>query len=337
MRPRPRPLRLPLALLVGLLPGCAQSLGTGTRAARPGASAPAAPAARPEDPSLAAPPDPADPRVRRLGTLDALLARWDRAQGEGRPEAAALAAQLRAEVEAGYADVAAAHAGEAGPEGRLVATMALGFAPRAEATGLLVRTLNERDPRLVANALIALKLRADPATPLEPLVFYLRSSNEDVRRYAPLALAHVLEARRRAGAPADRATEATIFDRTLPAGRDADVLVRLHSIRLFGQLSLPEVGPVLRAFLDDPSSRLQVAAASALAARADPEAFPGVLRLLQQAPPQGRPLVADLLSTYAERLSGAPLPAAERQRLGVDPVAWARWYAGWQRSTRPPG
>lgn len=326
-----------LALAVGALAGCAQRPLSPTGPARPDPAAldPARRTAAPP-PARAVAQDPADPLVKRLGSIDRLLVEWDQAQGEGRGEAQGLAARLRGEVDAAWSDVVAAHDGQGGEDGRYLATMALGFASRPEATPRLMGTLEATDPRLVANALIALKLRADPATPLPALAFYLRSSDKDVRRYAPLALAHVLEARRRAGAPADAGAQGSIYDRCLPSARDADVLVRLHTVRLLGELDLPEAATTLRAILADPSTRIQLAAASALARRGEAAAFPEVVRLLHEAPDRGKPLVASILVAYAERLAGAPLALADRERLGTDSLAWSRWYGAWQK-TAPAG
>lgn len=325
-----------LALALGAQAGCARRPLAPTGPARPDPAGldPAQPTGAPS-PARVAAQDPSDPLVQRLGSIDRLLVEWDQAQGEGRAEAQGLAARLRSEVDAAWIDVLAAHDGQGGEDGRYLATMALGFASRPEATPRLVRTLEAADARLVANALIALKLRADPATPLPALAFYLRSADKDVRRYAPLALAHVLEARRRAGTPADAATEGSLYDRCLPSARDADVLVRLHTVRLLGELALPEAATTLRAILADPSTRVQLAAASALGRRGERAAFPEVVRLLHEAPDRGKPLVAAILATYAERLTGAPLPAAERERLGTDSLAWSRWYGAWQK-TAPP-
>lgn len=321
--PAARGFALGLLLVLG---ACAQRVGGSTSPARGQATAPAGAA-------LETPGAPVDPRTQRLAELDRLLVEWDRAQVQGRTAQAAETAQhLRTAADAAWSDLVAAHGGQSGDDGRYLATMALGFSGRAEATGLLVESLKSPDPRLVANALIALKLRADPATPVLPVAFYVGSAQADVRRYAPLALAHVLEARRGAGQAPDLDLEARLLPRLSPSLRDRDVLVRLHAARLLGEFSSAESLPPLRVLLRDPSTRIQLAAGAALARRADPDSFPEVVRLLHQAPESGKTLVTPVLALYAERLSGAPLADEERRRMGVSGIAWSRWYADWHRA-----
>jgi hypothetical protein len=123
--------------------------------------------ARPRRPAPAV-----DPGDATLAEIDRLLAQWDAAQGSGRlAEADLLKARLSAEVDAAFALVLGAARGERGQADADVGTMALAFSPRPEVTAVLAERLAEREQRLVANALIALKLRADPATPLPPVLW----------------------------------------------------------------------------------------------------------------------------------------------------------------------
>jgi HEAT repeat protein len=271
---------------------------------------------------------PDDPRSLRLAKIARMLEAWDESQGTGdERRAAAFAVHLKNEVDAGIEDVRAAFRGETGDEGRYLATMALGFASAPDGTTLLVERLKDDDPRLVANALIALKLRADPSTPLIPMARHVGSGSRDVRRYAPLALAHVLEARRRAGIAPDVAVEARVGPMLAKQAEDRDPLSRLHAARALGELSIPGAGPTLVKLVRDENDRVRMGAALALARRGEPEGLTEVVRLLDQGPAAGKPAVALILFLYAERLTGVPLSESEKQRLGTSPIAWLRWDA----------
>jgi HEAT repeat protein len=313
-------LGLALALLAAA-PGCA-----GQRVS--GGAAPAEPAkkATPQPPPPPLMPD--DPRSLRLAKIARMLEAWDESQGTGdERRAAAFAAHLKQEVDAGSEDVRAAFRGETGDEGRYLATMALGFASAPDATGLLVERLKDDDPRLVANALIALKLRADPSTPLIPVARHVGSGSKDVRRYAPLALAHVLDARRRAGVAPDVAVETRVGPMLAKQAEDRDALSRLHAARALGELSIPGAGPTLVKLVRDEHDRVRMGAAQALAGRGEPEGFADVVKLLDQATAEEKPVIAQILFLYAERLTGTPLTEAEKEKLGMSPIAWLRWNA----------
>jgi HEAT repeat protein len=269
---------------------------------------------------------PDDPRSLRLARIARMLEAWDESQGTGdERRAQAFAVSLRKEVDAAGADVRAAFRGETGDEGRYLATMALGFSSGADVTGLLAGRLGDKDPRLVANALIALKLRADPATPLVPIARHVNSGSLDVRRYAPLALANVLAARRKAGIPPDVRLETRVGPDLVAQAADRDALARLHAARALGELSVPGGGPTLVLLLRDEHPRVKLGAAEALARRGEPNGVREVVRLLEEMPKDEKPAVADILFLYAERLTGAPLSDAEKQRLGTSPMAWLRW------------
>ena len=306
-----------LALLAGALGGCAQGVD---RAPKP--SAPKSAPRAPQAPTVLT-----DPALIRLARIEQLVLAWDQAQGEGRAQDAdAFAARLRAEVDAGDADVRAAFDGAHGIEPRFLATMALGFSSAPDATALLVERLNESEARLVANALLALRVRRDPSTPLLPLAHYVGSEDPRVRRYAPLALAHVLDARRAAGVPPDAEMEARLVPRLAARAKDRDAAVRLHVARALGALRADGVGAVLLPMLRDHRPEVALGAASALARRGEPGGMPGVVQLLNDSPSDRRPPIAEALVRYAETLTGAPLPASERERLGVSPMAWLRWH-----------
>jgi hypothetical protein len=311
--------------VAALLPACQG----GGRLTAPAAPAPepraaaAKPAAKPPPPVM-----PDDPRSLKLARIARMLEAWDESQGTGDDRRArAFEVRLRQEVDAAAEEVRQAFRGETGDEGRYLATMALGFSSGADATGLLVDRLGDRDPRLVANALIALKLRADPATPLVPIARHVGSGSLDVRRYAPLALANVLAARRKAGVAPDVRLEARVGPDLAAQAEDRDALSRLHVARALGELSIPGAAPTLLVLIRDQHPRVQLGAAEALARRGEPDGLVEVVRLMEAAPKDGKAPFAEILFLYAERLTGAPLSAADRERLGTSGIAWLRWNA----------
>jgi HEAT repeat protein len=266
--------------------------------------------------------------LARLGTVDDLVTQWDASQADGREESAgALAGRIRGEVDADLPTFATAVRGDWGRRAQNVAVKALGFSGDPSATTLLVERLREADPAMVGNALIALKLRADPATPLPPIVALLRSKASDVRRFAPLALANVALAREGVGSP----VEPRIADEALPAlvslTQESDPVVRLHAAKAVGALRRPDANDFLVVLLRDEHPRIRVAAAAALERIGDPRTFPPVVRLLQASDDDVKPLVRDVLVSYAERLQGSPLTDAQKQELGTSAFAWERWFA----------
>lgn len=310
-------------LLSALLGACS---GTDARGAGAPAPADGGRAQRGQAPAVALTPE-----ERRLGDIDLRLAAYDVAQAEGRvQEAEARAAGLAQAVEADFDLLAGAARGAQGPEGAYVGTMAMGFARRPAATVVLVERLAERDPRLVANALLAVKLRADPATPLGALGRHVASRDADVRRYAPLAVARVLEARRRAGLAPDPVAEDELLQRMTATLADQDPLVRLHTARALGELADRRAIDLLMRLLEDASERVRLGAAVALGKHGHGPGFVRTVQWLEQAADEDKPLFAAALAAHAARLQGRPLSLEEERALGVSAPAWARWYAAWQ-------
>jgi HEAT repeat protein len=260
--------------------------------------------------------------------VDSLIAQWDALQGDGREdEAVAVAQKIRVEVDADEDAFVAAARGDFGVRRQYLGVQALGFASDPAATGLLVEHLSGVDPRLVGNALIALKIRSDPSTPLPPILGLLRKEALSVRRFAPLALANVLLARERAGIPLESQHAENAMTGLVGLIQDRDPFVRLHATKAMGALRRTEAVDFLVMVLRDEHVRIRVASAAALERIADPRAFPQVAGLLETCDEDTRVLVRDLLFSYAERLQGAPLTPAEREALGTSLPAWNRWFA----------
>ncbi|MGE0192028.1 MAG: HEAT repeat domain-containing protein [Planctomycetota bacterium] len=267
--------------------------------------------------------------------LEANLAGWEDARGSARPEEAdGYAWQLTQDVDANRPLLDTAAAGHVGKAQQALSLAVLGFATDPSATQLLVRGLTINDPRMVGNALIALGVRRDPDTPLGPVLAYCaRNRPAEVRRYAPLVLAHVLEARRELGQGLDVQGKRDALARLADLVGDPDPVVRLHTMRALGALDASGATEYLVEGLDDDHVRVRYAAAAALERSGDPAGFERVIVLLTKSPPDAKPMVVDLLASYAERLQGAPLSAEVRAGLGTHPRGWLQWFDAWRAST----
>ncbi len=327
--------RLALLVLVGALAGCKTS-PKGDRAA---ADADAGRAAPDGADVGAGTPALGREREERWFRIDALLMDWDATQQDGKDqEAAVLAAKLQQDVDADFGGLADAAAGKYGVKGEHLGVKALAFSKRPEATDILVTALRSRDQSLVGNALIGLKLRADPATSLPPIVGLLRAPFTEARRYAPLALANIVLARERVGRPIEEQTAEQAMTGLVGLVQDRDPFARLHAAKAMGALRRPEATDFLVLLLRDEHVRIRLAAAAALERIGDPRAFAQVVRLLDAVPEDQKPVVRDVLASYAERLQGRPLAPGQAAAFGVSPTAWDRWYVdNVTRSTPPPG
>ncbi len=326
MRRRTLNLTVGAAALLLALPACQQ---TGDGPAASGARARSTARGRPLEP---------EPVSERLARLDLWITEWDVARAEGQgARADALATRIRGEVDAGFGEVSAAAAGRAGLRARYLGVSALAFASRPEATRLLLEALEAGDAELAGNALVALRLRADPDTPLEALVVLSqRLQPPPVRRYAPLALAAVLDARARAGAPAPPvALEQQALAGLAGLANDREAVVRLHAARALGALRGVDPTPPLVQLATDADMRVRWAAAAGLERRGTPHGFAPVVRLLHDTPQESKHIIRDLLVTYANRLQGRPLTSAEIDALGIGARAWTQWFTAWQAAAGP--
>lgn len=335
---RPRtPNRLWLLVLLLALTGCRQ-----------GGAAPPPTPSRPGPGPMSLSPD--DPRMLRFHKVDMLVAQWDVAQASTRTDQAdALAAQIRSDVDAAFPDFVTASRGVLGMRLQYMAVSGLGFSARREATTALLDRFADTDPQLVGNALIALKIRADPDTPLAPLLKMATANATAPRRYAPLALAKVVEARWRTGRGVDPAMQKKAALVLSGIVADRDPFVRLHVASALGALRGPGCYDLLMILIRDNEIRIRLAAAAGLERIGDPRGFPEVIRLLQDVPEDVQPTVRDLLVSYAGRIQdGQALAQAEVQRLGSSVHAWSRWFNDYATSRglrldeghapgRPPG
>ncbi len=266
--------------------------------------------------------------------LDELIARWDAAQSSGDVnEADVIKSQLMTESDTQFDALATAAEGANGRAAQLLAVSALGFSSRPEATKVVTSALGNNDPRIVGNALIALKLRADPTTPLGPLMKWIEPRAPTLpRRYAPLALANVMEARNKSGYPTEVAAERQALLRLNTVVEDRDPFVRLHAAKAFGALQNVSTHTQLKQLIQDETLRVRWAAAAAYERSGDIRGFPMVLRVLNDTPAKSKHIVRDVLVTYAGKLQGSPLSEGEVQAMGAAPHAWGRWFSSLKES-----
>lgn len=316
---RPASTILVPGLVLLALAACRQTPG--------GQASPAPASARPTAGPVPSQPPPTDPRTLRFHKVDMLIAQWDVAQSSTRTDQAdALFQQIRVEVDAGFPDFVAAARGDQGMRMQYLAVGALGFSARPQATTALIEQLAGTDPQLVGNALIALKLRADPDTPLPPILRMVTANAPAPRRYAPLAVANIAEARWRTGRGMDPAMQRAATHVLSGVVADRDPYVRLHVAKALGALRGPGTYDLLMILMKDEEIRIRLAAAAGLERVGDPGGFPEVVRLLADAPDDLKPTVRDLLASYGGRLQGEPLDPQEVASLGVSPQSWQRWF-----------
>ncbi len=273
-----------------------------------------------------------DPRVQahlpQMQRVEGLLTRWDSLRADGRvAEADALAPRIGQEVDADFATFARGSRGELGPHAQYLSVSALGFSRNPQATRALLERLPDRDARLVGNALIALSVRADPNTPYDALLARIAPNMPlSVKRYAPLALANVMDARARSGVPADPAREQVALAKLGSVVVDHDAILRLHVAKALGAIRVPGTFEYLRVLIGDPNMRVRWAAAAALERKGEPAGFPEVVRLMHDVAPDSKAVIRDVLISYAAKLQGRPLTPGEIESLGTGPRAWSQWY-----------
>lgn len=322
----PRRLAIAVAVLacgLAVLPACRQGAG--------GANGQQAEPTRPLTPDT----DPrVTPHIDTFARAEAMVSRWDALRGDGRMlEARTLEPKIQAEVDASFPTFVRGARGELGPHAQYLAVSALGFSARPEATGALVERLAGNDADLAGNALIALGLRADPNTPMDVLLNRTTPAMpRAVKRYAPLALAKVMEARTAAGVPPNAGVQQQAVVRLGALAVDPDPIVRLHVVRGLQATQSPAAYDYLAVLVGDPQMRVRWAAAGALERIGDPRGFPSVVRLLHDAAPESKHVIRDILVSYAGRMQGRSLTRQEVDSLGTGPRAWSQWYTEYRRA-----
>lgn len=277
-------------------------------------------------------------RSERCFRVDALISDWDAAQQDGdEVRTETLAKKIGEETDGDFETFAAAAKGDYGVRVQYLAVKALGFSRNPRATGLLVMRLSSGDTDLVANALISIKLRADPSTSLAPLISLMRAKDPNARRFASLAFANVVLARERTGRPIEESYVSEALTGLVGLVQDRDPIVRLHSAKAMGALRRPEANDFLVLLLKDEHVRIRLAAAAALERIGDARPFPEVVALLDHVSAEQKPIVREILVSYAERLQRVPLTDAQKAALGESPRAWDLWFSERLTKQAPAG
>lgn len=269
-------------------------------------------------------------RMRRAWNL---LGQWDAAQSAGQQAIATrVAADLQQTVDGGFDEFIQAAKGSQGVEMQYLATSVLGFSQNPSATRTLEAQLDSKDPNLLANAMVALALRRDPATRLSPVLLFADTRAPRLpRRYAPLVVATVIDARLRAGQPRDPRLEAEAFRRVAPLASDDDIYTRLHVAKALGAVQTAGTVDYLLGLVRDREMRVRWASAAALERGGDVRGFPEVVRLMHEVPETSKHIIRDILVSYAGRIQGKPLTDEEVANLGTSAAQWSRWFARYQR------
>lgn len=277
------------------------------------------------------------PYLEQFARVEAMLLRWDSLRANGRnPEAQSLAPSITQAVDADYPTFERAARGELGLHARYLAVSALGFASAPGATAVLAEQVAGRDGRLAGNAFIALGVRADPNTSVDLIIARIGPTQPlEVKRYAPLALGKVLEARAAAGMPVSQGQERQAMARLGAIVVDPDPITRLHVAKALSAMRIRGTYEYLRVLTGDPVMRVRWAAAAALERQGEPQGFPAVVKLLSEVAPESKPIIRDILISYAGRLQGRALTRSEIESLGIGPRAWSHWFSTWQRSQKP--
>ncbi len=318
-----------LAIAVALV-GCQQtpdSTGAGTTAQ--GTTARGSPGSATA--GGAAPASRSD-RMRRAWNL---LGQWDAAQSAGQKQISQrLEGELRQLVDGGFQEFEQASAGSQGAELQYLSTSVLGFSGNPAATQVIERRLDDRDANLIANALVALAIRKDPATKLSPVMTFADTRAPELpRRYAPLVLGTVVDARARSGQPRDPRLEAEIFRRVSTLASDRDVYTRLHVAKALGAVQNAGKTDYLLGLVRDPQMRVRWAAAAALERSGDVRGFPEAVRLMHEVPEAQKHIIQDIVVSYAGRIRKRPMTEQEVTELGTSAAQWSRWFAKYQRDT----
>lgn len=271
------------------------------------------------------------PRMRQAWNL---LNQWDAAQASGNLQMAdKLAGDIRQVVDSGFGEFQAAAGGSQGVELQYLSTSLLGFSSNAVSTPVLVKLLDSNDASLVANALVALNLRKDPATDLVPVLRWVDPRAPQLpRRYAPLVVATVIDAQTRSGRARDARLEGEAYRKATQLVANPDAYTRLHVTRLLGVLQNPGKTEYLLGLVRDREMRVRWSAAAALERSADPRGFIEVIRLLHETKDGSKHIIQDILVSYRNRMTRTQMTSAQIAALGTNAAQWSRWFSEYQRA-----
>ncbi len=167
-------------------------------------------------------------------------------------------------------DAIASTVGGDNEDRELIAVWSLGYATNPRATRILLRALDERSPEVRANALHALGHRADPTTPLRPILELFHDEDIGVRCNAARAVRDLVTR---------ESLEAVVPLTGLLA--DPEPQVRLPVVGALGQIGAPECRGFLVNALRDPVPLVRGQAALGLGKCGDPNQVPVLLTFLR--------------------------------------------------------
>lgn len=191
------------------------------------------------------------------------------------------------------------------PGRRMLAAWALGYSRDERALPLLIGSVRDEDARVRANALHAVSLRADVATPLGPLLERFSDDDSANRCNAARAVRDVVQR--------GRGREAIVPLTGLLA--DEDPRVRLPAVAALGNIGLPECRGFLVSALRDPVPLVRGQAALGLGKVGDKRSVPAMVSFLES---ERNPIVMHSLMKSLSALTGESYATAKE---------WSRWLA----------
>lgn len=194
-------------------------------------------------------------------------------------------------------DAIAATIGGADKDRELIAVWSLGYATNPRATRLLLKALDDPMPEVRANALHALGHRADPTTPLRPILEHFHDDDVGVRCNAARAVRDLVT---------PESVEAVVPLTGLLG--DPEPSVRLPVVGALGQIGTPECRGFLVNALRDPVPLVRGQAALGLGKCGDPQQVPTLLTFLRA---EQHVLVVQSLVKAIGALAGIHFPSRQ--------------------------
>ncbi len=205
---------------------------------------------------------------------------------------------------------------------RVIAAYALGFSriPENEkypqihqkAMPALLSALESGDDNIIENALHSLKLLENPSTPLDNILpLMTQHHNPEVRSNAALCISAVVSP--------DQADLVTPY--ILPALKDDDPKVRIHTINIALNLKNPSATAPLMELMSDPNNNIRANAARALGVLGDISSC-GVLITNLSHP-----------SLFVRKHCLESLIKLTGENFGEDKRTWDEWWIEYRRTT----
>lgn len=186
----------------------------------------------------------------------------------------------------------------------------------------LQRGMERGDSELAKNCLLALWLLADPATPIQPILPFVRSPDADTRSMAALALSSIITPE----------TGEAAISTLLNALYDDDAKVRTHAATAVARARHKDAAGRLVQMLEDPQFLVQANAARALGELGDAKNsgyLVGRLDSLMRERPSGRSRerqpIDDRRDVVLHEVLGS-LRKLSGEDFGTDAAKWREWW-----------